>query len=323
MSYDLFVRGHSNAVDIKIAKKIAKLLNRPLHILESRAFNEFTQDGFFDLLQRLDGSYMPLSGFQLLEAYEARYSSNAAYNIGGLGGEYYKTSILSLPYHSISDSYVLRILKRKRCCLSLSEIDDVLYSRYYDYDRNLIKDLSLTDNSKAYLDWYREQFFPRNAGVFYGVSTKYIPAYPPLAESIFYKWICSLPFKLKVFKLFYRKIIMRENRALANLETSFGFSLSMSPIKFLKDLFITFILIIRRIISRFILKNLYITSSIQVSDATDMLKLKTSVFFEEVSDFLQKEKILSSTKRLSDMPLKKIDRFLVLWFWLHKLNNDS
>ena len=86
-----FVRGHSDAIDIKIAKEIAVLLNRPLHVMEAKAFDEFTDESFLQLCTELDGMYMPLVGFQLLEAYKKRQQTGCTYNIGGLGGEYYKT----------------------------------------------------------------------------------------------------------------------------------------------------------------------------------------------------------------------------------------
>lgn len=319
LNYELFVRGHKEAVDIKIAKEIAVLLNKPLHVMEARAFDKFTTESLLKLLTELDGMYMPLEGFQLLEAYKKRQLTGCAYNIGGLGGEYYKNSPLLLPYKKLNDPYLLRVLNRRRNPLNIGILNPLLHKNYDSYNASLIKNLNIGNHQKTYLNWYRFHAFPKTAGALYAISAKYTPAYAPLTEVVFDSWIYALPFRLKIFKLFYRKIINYENRYLGDMNTTLGFSLSLSPLKLLKDFFVSSVLLFRKVIQRFTTKSIYLTKEIQVSDALDELKLKNSCFLIEVNMFLHNKNILDSKVNLSNMSIRTIDRFLLLWSWLTKI----
>lgn len=318
LNYELFVRGHGGAVDIKIAKEIAVLLNRPLHVMEAKAFDEFTEEGFLKLCTELDGMYMPLEGFQLLEAYKNRQQIGCTYNIGGLGGEYYKTFWV-MRNKKVNGRYTNAVFSREKLIsdhfyCSIKE----LYDKYSD---SLVTQLDIEDVSKltTYLNWYRKHLFPKKSGILYGLSSKYTPAYPPLAETVFSSWIYSMPMFDRILKIFYRKIITRECRKLGELPTNTKISLSLRPLKLCNDLLVSFFRFIKRVNSKIFTGKMYSTVAERVSADTDESLLRNSTFLHDVYAVLREKNVLHKNADFSIMSIAMLERYLVIWFWLKKL----
>lgn len=320
LNYELFVRGHDGAMDIKIAKEIAILVNKPLHVMEAKAFEEFTNEGFLKLFAELDGMYMPLEGFQLLEAYKKRRLTGCAYNIGGLGGEYYKTFWL-LRNKKVNGSYTNAVFSRKE--LVSDGFHYTIKERYSKYNDNLINELGVEDRSKltTYLNWYRKHFFPRKSGVLYALSSKYTPAYPPLPEMVFSSWIYSMPIADRILKIFYRKVIARECRKLGCITTNPKISLSFRPVNLCRDILVSFLTLLKRLGSRVFIGKMYSTDSGRVSANTNESLLKNTAFLHDVCAVLQKNNILHKDVDFSMMTIELIDRYLVIWFWLKEILN--
>lgn len=321
LNYELFVRGHSDAVDIKIAKKIAVLLNRPLHVMEAKAFDEFTDESFLQLCTELDGMYMPLEGFQLLEAYKKRQQTGCTYNIGGLGGEYYKTFWL-LRNKKINGSYTNAVFLREK--LESDHFYCSIKDLYDKYSDTLVAQLNIEDDSKltTYLNWYRKHFFPRKSGSLYGLSSQYTPSYPPLAETIFSSWIYSMPISDRILKIFYRKIIARECRKLGYVITNSKTSLSFRPGNLSRDILVSFLTLLKRIGSRVFTGKMYSPDVERVSADTNERLLKNTAFLHDVCAMLQEKHVLLKNIDFSMMNIEQIDRYLVIWFWFTNITHQ-
>ena len=317
LNYELFVRGHSSAVDIKIARKIAALLNKPLYVMEAKAFDEFTDGSFLKLFTELDGVYTPLEGFQLLEAYKMRRQTGCTYNIGGLGGEYYKTFWL-VRNKKINGSYTNAVFLREK--LIFHGLHDSIKEVYHKYNDSLINELDIEDKNKltTYFNWYRQHFFQRKSGALYALSSKYIPAYSPLSEMIFMPWIYTMPISDRILKIFYRKIIARDCPKLGELPTNTNISLSLRPLKLCNDLFVSFFRFIKRVNSKIFTGKMYATVVERVSADTNENLLKNSAFLQDAYAVLQKKNILYQNIDFSMMSLEMVDRYLVIWFWFTK-----
>ena len=318
LNYELFVRGHSRAIDIKIAKEIAALLNKPIHVMEAKAFDEFTDESFLKLFAELDGVYIPLEGFQLLEAYKNRQHNGCTYNIGGLGGEYYKTFWI-MRNKKLNGSYTNAVIMRKK--INVNVLSEAIRNLYDVYDKNLVSRLLIEDCNKlkTYLNWYRKHFFSRRSGVLYSFSSNYTSAYSPLAEEVFNSWIQNMPIVYRVFKMFYRKIMGKNCPLLTSLLTNTGESLSLKPLKLCRDAFILFFRSFIRIFSRIFTGKMYSSDRESVSACTDYILLRNSSFLENVSIFFKENNVLNKNIDFSNMSIEDIDRYLVIWFWLRKL----
>ncbi|MEL3901254.1 MAG: hypothetical protein P1P60_00245 [Treponema phagedenis] len=320
LNYELFVRGHSEAIDIKIAKEIAVLLNKSLHVMEAKAFEEFTSENFLRLFDELDGMYMPLEGFQLLDAYKERQKTGCAYNIGGLGGEYYKTFWL-LRNKKVDGSYTNAVLSRKK--LNTNDLHCSIQEVYYKYSNNLINVLDIEDKSKlsTYINWYRKHFFPRKSGALYGIASKYTSCYPPLPECVFYSWVNNMSIKLRMLTRFYCVVITQECPKLNLIRTLSGISLSSYTLKkLLNDIYVISARFIKRAASRFFTGKMYNPFIESVSAVADENSLKDSKFLNDVFCVLQEKKILSNHVNIFNLDIDIINRYLVIWFWLQKIS---
>jgi asparagine synthetase B (glutamine-hydrolysing) len=243
LKFETSVAGSKDDTDIKIAKKVAKKINRTLNITSREIMLD--EASIQELFLFCDGLYDILNTYSAFNNHQDRMKRGVDLIISGVGGELFKDFwwLQDFPNYKNKKSNIERLFRTR---ISPIKVDnEILVDRYKEinsrFEENTLEELNqyLSDiNTKTYDNIYYFFKMQTHAGRLITISSKYINSYAPLLEFDLVRYGYHLPRSKRFFNKFHRDIITTINSDLAEIETTEGgMSISSKPFLVGKDSF--------------------------------------------------------------------------------------
>jgi len=295
INIDVFISGNNyRNKDILIAKRIAKLLGKPIDVVDVRQpliDEDFLRQEFFKydgLLPFYRADDIRIRGFQ-----ENRCEKGYHYLLTGDGGVLHKDWewLQDLPFYN--KKYVnLRRFYRQRIAYeeNLSNMGPVLLEKKDKTEEAIMKtirQLRQDNNTKSYD--YLYYYFTGNRQLNYNFSFNDMHLYAPLTEFELVKYSYNLPRMKRFFYNSMRECVTKEDKVLARIPTNYGTTESSEPLYLCRDVFFQLVQYSEkaiRLLSRTIFKkSVFVTSPMKWETYSQIRSLKiTNMALEYCKD---------------------------------------
>ncbi len=226
LQFELAISGIKNNLDIRIAKKIASILSRPLHITYHEV-EKFSANQIIDAFNKTDAQLDVLAFHRNHQFSKDRISRAIDIQISGVGGELYKDFwwLQDFPFYNKKESNLSRLYHTRIAPTKFNE--NILGSKCLEVSKkikpitlNVLNKYVCDSNSKTYDSIYLEYKMKINASNYVASLNNYFDTYAPLLEPGLLSMAFKLDRKTRTFNYFHRRWISKNHMVLSKEKTT-------------------------------------------------------------------------------------------------------
>lgn len=319
-NYNLIISGNEKMKDVEIAKKIARLLEKEIIVIDDKIhFDNINK--FEDLIKAGDGVYPFFGRFRLFSKGVFLKGEKADLDINGAGGEFYKNSYLNqdFPFYfgkkiNLERFYKLKINPTKlkeelftsKIKISLKEMKKRVLS-------DITSDINLTE--KKHISYFKIglKVMRYRMITISNSSNAYCDLITPLLESgVLDIAKNKKPWSLEL-NLFHREETSKANKKLSKVKTDRGLSLSNEIWSIVKDVFINYTFLFKVALERFNIIKLK-----KENVKKESIKTYNKKFINNAINICKENYILNKEVQINDLSDNLIDKLIAVSLSLEK-----
>jgi hypothetical protein len=241
--FELATSGTEDHIDLVIAKNISQKIGVE-HFPSIHSVGKFSDDIIQEIFELTDSQIDVLLYHSTHQSNNNRVSRNVDVSVNGVGGELYKDFwwLQDFPFYNKKNTdleklYTYRI---RGILFPIELMGEKLRDQNVNLKQNILSGLSpfiRETNTRSYDNIYFNIKMNASAGVYMTSANNYFSAYAPLLELEMVKIGFNLKRSERFFNNFHRKIISKNNQAIAKIRTTEGITASSSSIYIFSDFY--------------------------------------------------------------------------------------
>lgn len=328
-NFELAISGLPENSDIKIANKIANLIQKPFNPTFHTSI-DISKDDLLRIFQNTDGQVDVISYHRNNQLNDDRFNRNIELQISGVGGELFKDFwwLQDFPLYKKKKSNIEKLynFRIEGTTFPHHILSKELENISLNLKNNTINNLSTfqqSTNTRTYDKIYYEYKMRGNASSYLLSASKYFNVYAPLLELDLVRIGYNLERSSRFFNNFHRMLITSLNKKLAKIKSTEDISSSSLFWYKMADIF-GYIKNKSKRITKVLIRKTFKQSVLQESPDNPRvyLDVKKNEFVLEFEQLLKENKIMSEQTSLTSVSKGYFGRFITIGFFIYHIQKD-